>query len=320
MSNFSGNVRKSERSFKPQATSGSDAGVGKVVAGVYAGQDAPVVFEKASPVLDTAPTPRTDLRGESEIGLSGLVDHPNNDGQAIYAAAQIAREYRHITAPTGGIENLSVEQRRRMRDELVRRVGATADGAQQPEGDSTSAQATRAYVREVASLLFGLIDELSETPDFLRPKSVSDFMHKSASSHVEIHCPHCRSANYVELNGVGGLQKFTCTSCAKGWQQDISISAFTKSSANPELADLKKQLHDLTERIRTLIANRAGVDPLAGRRSGQDHGDRFITKGNDPKQLMKQALDNGLPVQFSGQDPRDAAAKTGGRRFQHRSE
>lgn len=338
MSNFEGNVKKNANSFKPQTRASDGAGVGRVVAGVYAGQDAPVVFEKAdSPILDTDPTPRTDGRGEAELGLHGPkynraeVDHPNNDGKAVYAAAQIAREYRRIEAQVGGIENLSVEQRRQMRDELVRHVGATADGAQQPEGDSASARATRTYVREVASLLFGLIDELSETPDFLRapkppapdsdrvgmigsdylkPKSVN----KSAS-HAVLVCPFCSGVNHVERNTIGGLQKITCSSCAGNWQQDLALSTFTKS-ADPTLADLRKQLAMLTERLRGIIARGAGHMIEDSHRGGG----RFVTKSDDPKKLLKHALDNGVSVPFSGADPRSAAEKSAGsgRKFQPR--
>lgn len=343
MSNFEGNVKKTDKSFRPQTSAGSDAGIGRVVAGVYAGQNAPVVFEKADqPVLDTTPTPRTDGRGESEIGLSGQVDHPNNDGQAVYAAAQLAREYRHIVAQVGGIEDWSVEQRRQMRDELVRRVGATADGAQQPEGDSASARATRVYVREVASLLFGLIDELSETPDFLRapkPPTSDDLrvgrigrdylkpVSKMEGGEDETDCPHCGKAMRIDTSAVSrltGIGTFTCPNCSKKWDGNPSLMLRKSTPANPEIAALQKQLLALSEKIRSILARRAGVDPMGGRRTGQDGGERFVTKavgsGNDPQQLIKQALANGVPVPFSGADPRSEAEKASGsgRRFQAR--
>lgn len=320
MSNFSGNVRKNAESFKPKLSGGTDAGVGRVVAGVYAGQDAPVVFEKSSPILDTDKAPSSGNRGEAEIGLSGRVDHPDADTKAVYLAQAIARVYRQITADGADLESFSVEQRRTLRDQLIQGVYDGTGQHPSGEADSVSRQNTLAYITGVANLLFGLADEIPNTPTFLT-RSASGDVHKSASN-VEIHCPHCRSANFVERNTVGGLQKFTCTSCSRGWQQDLSISTFTKSSANPELASLKKQLSDLTERIRTIIAQRAGVDPMAARR-GQDTGTRFITKnvggGNDPQALLKDALEHGTPVQFSGQDPRTAAAKSNGGRFQPRS-
>lgn len=330
MSNFSG-VQKNAKPFQPRsATDGQEAGVGRVVAGVYAGQDAPVVFEKTdSPVLDTTPIPNSGTRGERELGLSpGAVEHVDSSGKAVYLAGQIARVYRQITADGAGIETLSREERRKLRDELVERVGATADGAQQTEGDSASAQATRRYVTEVASLLFGLIDELSETPAFLRGdtytpdglgiKSVADFMHKSATDTVTANCPHCGAAHTFEKASVsGGLQPFTCSNCSKSWRQDLSISSTFTKSANPELASLRKQLHDLTERIRQLLAARAGVSS-----GSNDRGNRFITKnaGNvDPaREALDKALNAGVRVSVPGENP--FANKTSGARFQPRSE
>lgn len=93
-------------------------------------------------------------------------------------------------------------------------------------------------------------------------------------------------------------------------------------SAEPSLEDVKaelnKQVAILTERLRGLIARGAGVEVTE--RSGAG---RFVTKaasGNDPKRLLKQALDNGVAVPFSGADPRSEAerASGSGRKFQTR--
>ncbi|HEX8882658.1 MAG TPA: hypothetical protein VF749_21605, partial [Candidatus Acidoferrum sp.] len=107
MSNFSGSCRKTANSFKPQGSGGHPhAGVGRTVAGVYAGQDAPVVFEKAdSPIEPTTPYGATDGKGESELGLSGAVDHPDASGQAKYLAGKIARVYRRIMADGADLES-----------------------------------------------------------------------------------------------------------------------------------------------------------------------------------------------------------------------
>lgn len=164
MSNFSG-IQKSAKPFKPQQRAGDGAGVGRVVGGVYPGQSAPVVFEKADqPMLDTTPTPRADGRGESEIGLSGPVDHPDNDGGAAYLAGKIARVYRRIMSDGADLENLSSEQRRAMRDQLIQGV-YDGDG-QHPsrEAASQGQEDVLTYIRQVANVLFGLADELPGTP------------------------------------------------------------------------------------------------------------------------------------------------------------
>lgn len=280
MSNFEGVVKKNANSFRPQTRASDGAGVGKTVAGLWPGQDTVTVFEKADqPVLDTTPTPRTDGAGESELGLSGLVDHPNNDGGAKYLAGKIARVYRQLTSDGADLESLSVAERRAKRDALIQGV-YDGDG-QHPSGEagSTSQTNTVAYITGVANVLFGLADEIPGTPTFLTR------MAKSAS--VEVSCPHCNGANSVERSDVGGLQKITCGSCGKPWQQDVTISTFAKSSGNPDLAALRKQLLTLTENIRTILARRAGVSTGT---SGS--GSRFVTKaatGNDPKRLLKAA-------------------------------
>lgn len=155
------------------------------------------------------------------------------------------------------------------------------------------------------------ISELSALADQLEGKSVSSFVHKSAN-HVQVECPHCHGANRVERSTFGGLQKITCGSCGKGWQQDISLSTFTKST-NPDIAALRKQLLTLTERIRAILAQRAGVLTESSR-----GGDRFMTKSSDPQQLIKEALQHGVSVPFSGADPRTEVEKTSGKRFQPR--
>lgn len=267
MSNFSGNVRKNASSFKPQQRAGDGAGVGRVVGGVYAGQDTPIVFTKADdPVLPTDATPRTDGAGESEMGLRGQVDHPNRDGQAQYLASKIARVYRRIVADGAEIANLSRAERRALADKLIEGV-YDGDG-QHPSGEAGSKSQADAlqYVRQVASLLFGLIDELPGTPEFLRaPKPPTpdsdrvgrigaDYLKpvsKSANS-VEVDCPFCHKGNHVERGSVGGLQKVSCDHCGGNWQQDLNLSTFTKSE--PTLADLRKQLAILTERLRGIIA------------------------------------------------------------------
>ena len=177
MSNFSGNVRKSERSFKPQA--------GGTVAGIWPGR-----VEKAdSPVLATDPSPRTDGRGEAELNLSGAVDHPNNDGGAKYLAGKIARVYRRIMSDGADLETLSAGDRRALADQLIEGV-YDGDG-QHPSGEAASrGQAdVLTYIRQVAAVLFGLGDEWPNTPTFLTRSDTGTLL-KSAGTGtgVTVYC------------------------------------------------------------------------------------------------------------------------------------
>lgn len=164
--NFSGNIKKNARSFQPQGSGTPDVLVAKTAAGGYE-QGGVQYLEPAkkadSPILETDATPRTDGLGERELNLS--VDHPDNDGGAKYLAGKIARVYRQLVADGAGLENLSIEERLALRNRLV---FAVIDGGNQEPNDADSAHSAHGYVTQVASLLFGLIDELPGTPDFLR--------------------------------------------------------------------------------------------------------------------------------------------------------
>lgn len=428
--NFEGNIRKSSTSFKPQ-TRASDGGIGKTVAGLWPGQDTVTVFEKAGPVLPTDPSPRTDGLGESEIGLSGSVDHPNNDGGAKYLAGRIARTYRQIVSDGADLESLSVEQRRSLRDQLIEGI---YDGDHQHptgEADSVSRQNTLAYITGVANLLFGLASEIPGTPTFLT-RSDSGTLVKSYGTGVTLFVPILRKdATLREVHGViaeetpdkaneifdyassepyfrkwssEALERTTAAGLPASfgnvreqhsaravgkltsiqfdsanrrigviakivdpetWSKVLSgvltgfsiggsylnkwgdgqytrytakpaevsivdnpcmpgaaFSMVKDAPANPDLAALRKQLLTLTENIRTILARRAGVST----ESSGSTGSRFVTKdagsGNDPRQLLKQALDNGRPVSYGGADPfKGDAAKSGGsgRKFQTRA-
>lgn len=322
MSNFSGNVKKSSSSFRPQTRASDGAGVGRVVGGVYAGQDAPVVFEKANqPVLDTTPTPRTDGRGEGELGLSGAVDHPNADGGAKYLAGKIARVYRRIVSDGADLESMSREDRRALADKLIEGV-YDGDG-QHPSGEAASrGQAdVLTYIRQVAAVLFGLADELPGTPTFLT-RSESGDMHKMEGGNDGIECPHCHTINPINKSAVGrpsatGLVSFTCQHCAKWWEANPELMLRKDAPANPTLADLRKQLAILTERLRGIIARGAGhiIE------SSESSGSRFVTKDKTvAERELHKALQHGTPVPFSGADPRSAAERAGGsgRKFEPR--
>lgn len=337
MSNFEG-IQKNAKGFKPQQRAGDGAGVGKTVAGLWPGQEPVTVFEKANqPVLDTDKTPRTDGVGEGELGLSGQVDHPDRDGQAHYLAGRIAREYRRIVADGASLENLSRDERLQLRNRLVSAV--VDGGGQEPGADSASARSTLLYVGQVASLLFGFIDELSDTPDFLRapkpPTPDSDRVGRIGTDYLKpvskmeggddvTDCPHCHKAMRIDMSAVStlsGMGTFTCPHCSKKWDGSPSLMLRKDAPANPDLADLKKQLAIQVERLRQIIARGAGhmIE------SESNRGQRFVTKdagsGNDPKRLLKHALDNGVAVPFSGADPRSAAEKASGsdRKFQPRA-
>ena len=203
-SNFSGNVRKNSKSFVPRNNGGEDVVVEKTAAGGY-GQGGVQYFEPAKkaadePVLSTTATPRTDGKGESELNLSGRVTHDDRDGGAQYLASRIAREYRQILARVGGVENISLAQRRQMRDELVERMGDGGYG-QDDAADSTGGRDTRASVWELATLLFGLIDEL--TPSFHVERADSGTLIKSAGSSVSVFCRILhKDAALREVHGV----------------------------------------------------------------------------------------------------------------------
>lgn len=124
MSNFEG-IQKNGRSFKPQTSGGGDdAGSGRVVACVYAGQTAPVVFEKGNEPVPPTDEPRpTDGKGEKELGLSGQVDHPDNSGSAKYLVQTVSRIYRQTLAGRNA-DTLSPAERPALRDRIIDGVGA----------------------------------------------------------------------------------------------------------------------------------------------------------------------------------------------------
>jgi len=62
------------------------------------------VHKADSPVLDITPTPRTDGRGESELGLSGEVEHLNNRGRR--EADHDKFPYSKVTMPGGSCPTL----------------------------------------------------------------------------------------------------------------------------------------------------------------------------------------------------------------------
>lgn len=406
MSNFEG-IQKGGRTFRPQ------------------GQPR-VTFEKANqPVLDTDKAPDAGHRGERELGVT--VDRIDRDGQARYLAGKISRVYRQIVSDGADLENLSREQRRNLRDQLIQGV-YDGDG-QHPSGEagSTSQTNTLAYITSVANVLFGLADEIPGTPTFLT-RSEGGTLVKSYGTGVTLFVPILRkdatlrevhgviaeetpdkaneifdyassepyfrkwSADALErttaaglpasfgnvrsqhsANAVGKLTSIEFDSANKRipvvakivdddtWRKiqagvltgfsiggsylnkwgdgqytrytakpaEVSIvdnpcmpgatfSMVKDAPANPELAALKKQLGELTEKIRMIIARRAGVVSSGSNGSGS----RFVNKGagNDPKQLLKHALDNGVAVPFSGADPRSEGerASGSGRRFQPR--
>lgn len=186
MSNFSG-VQKGGRTFSPKGSGGEDVVIDRVAAGGYEPVHYFEVKKTDQPVLDTTPTPRTDGRGEGEIGLSGSVDHPDNDGGAKYLASKLARVYRQIMSDGADLENLSREQRRTMRDQLIQGV-YDGDG-QHPSGEAASQgqKDVLTYITAVANVLFGLADEIPGTPEFLT-RSDSGTLLKSYGTGVTVYC------------------------------------------------------------------------------------------------------------------------------------
>jgi len=222
--------------------------------------------------------PRPDGRGESELNLTGRVQHTDGDAVTQDLVRRLTQIIKRVMAPAQG-KSLTREEKIALRNQIVASMGADADG---PTGQA---------IRELASLFAGLTDELDG-----KAAGGEKFVTKAEGTMATVRCARCQRLNTLPVNRADGIEELTCEFCKQTWRHDHSKALSKSAPASAQMSRIIQQIAEIT----SIIEQRWGKPKVT--KSAPAGPKQFVAKGhadpNDTKiqKMLDKALANGRRV------------------------